>query len=477
MIAYTQAADVPVLLCHCENKVDEKKEVHNRSKAADTAACQYCLLAGIGIVSVDDDPLVVPFVTMVLSRVTLYALCRVADHELRYFVVKTWNLIVESEALDCLGSMYRLAEWLALKLAPLVHTSGAKKKLEALQRPVAALTSVTSDVSKSSNSKSGSKGRDQRGKTAKQDREHEQVESELLSLLSGRTVTAAFMGTCHLSSSDCAIVYDVMPAPWHYRVGTNLWLKVFQAARAERAAHEAEVLRALDRTGVECVPRLHDVLRFSNGCVGLLMDRCGEPLTKVKDEEQLWDFARNAAGALAGVHAAGWVHGDVKRATSAWMAWEMCGLWTGSLLNEQEHCRKAIQGATAHQRPRATVPATVTSLTCTAWAWHCAISATRWTARRCNLQRGRRCMWCWLSQTPTSAGVQERRQSIFATMVNRPRKGEGMILGTVIVCRTHRAPAWSSSCAAFGVMASAHLLIACECCCSVGLWCGSTHGL
>ena len=138
------------------------------------------------------------------------------------------------------------------------------------------------------------------------------MEAEIPTVLHGATFRRAFLPACHPSSTDGRLVFDPVPAPWHYRVDPDRWLKVQPASEAEEAQHEAQVLAELHESGVRCIPSLYGVLRFSNGCVGLLEANCGSPFKHPKSEAELILFASHAAACLAELHSAGWVHGDVK---------------------------------------------------------------------------------------------------------------------------------------------------------------------
>lgn len=303
LFAYVLVDKVPILLVNFENKCFAT--VENRATAAKTALLQYAYLRGIGV-----KDLVIPFMTMNELEICLYGLVGS-----KYWLLAEWNLKSHSQALDCLGSMYRLAQWLSLFAE---RVRDAVTEHDALVRGLQELVNefkppqiMSPRISKRSHT-SGNQGESQSQQREGDDAERHAMEAELSTALHGAPFMRAFLPECHFSSTSHCMVFDPVLAPWHYRVDPNRWLKVQPASRADEAEREGRVIRKLHQSGVHCIPELHEVVHFSNGCVGLLITDCGSPLRHPESEGELMDFVPRAAGCLAELHAAGWVHGDVK---------------------------------------------------------------------------------------------------------------------------------------------------------------------
>lgn len=308
IFAYVVVKDIPILLFNFENKHFATAE--NLDTGAKTALLQYSYLRGIGI-----DELVVPFMTMNGHKISLYGL---VDTE--YWLIEQWDVATDSQAFDCLGTMYRLAQWLcdfARRVGEAANSNSLVSGLQELVRRLSKSHCLSTGTPRSrkslSQGKSGSPRSMERGSNdAQGDEERHAMEAELRTVLHGARFTRSFLPTCHPASRGGGIIFDPVPAPWHYCVDPKRWLKVHAASRADEAEHESQVMRELHRVGVGCIPELHEVLHFSNGCVGLLMADCGSSLRQPMSETELIDFATRAASCLAELHTAGWVHGDVK---------------------------------------------------------------------------------------------------------------------------------------------------------------------
>jgi len=308
---FTKILDCPILLLHCEDKVDRLKFSENLEKSTKIAVLQYNLLNGLD--ANGDDKLVVPFVVVHRFKSYLYALH--INNQKRIIRKKCgeWDLKEKNNCYSFLSAMFRVAEW----VVSFVDNMEKKKKenegtyVALHENDLVAYSADPSGKSKKSGERSKNSSQKSNNNNNSSSKSQEAIViAELHLKYSSFYQVAQTLRECY-DDSNGRMVDVPFPSPWHFRVEGKNWLKVVEPADASRCMKEAKVMQMLPAAGVSS-PKLVEIVEFKSGCIGLLMEDCGYTLKEVKREEQLLMYVSGASRALDSLHSFGWMHGDLK---------------------------------------------------------------------------------------------------------------------------------------------------------------------
>ncbi len=288
---------------HSEHKADGTSDF---AKALSTAVAQFYLLKSV----MRAEDVVVPFITINRQVVELFVVIS-AEEKPVWWRVELWDVTKLDRAYSLLAAMYRLIEWVAEFGGRM--TKGASR-LDVIQmRLLESITIPQSEARTASGEGSSGKRSSGRlaGKTDKSGKGRNDAATSLSVRFDVEFVEQFPRGLQVMDLHSGQIEQE--ERPWYFATADEtMWAKVVDSEKCERGWNEATNLRLLNEEGVVGVPKLMDAWETDEGFVILVTGHCGACVRRAESWDELERHAWELLEALAAVHRAGRVHGDVK---------------------------------------------------------------------------------------------------------------------------------------------------------------------